>query len=304
MLKKSILVFLVVADCGSMNKAALQLFTSPTAVMNEINKLESELGFALFHRSNRGLTLTEAGKSLHRDAKYLAYFSQKAITNAKLASNPEKISIRIGSSYLRPCEPFFRIWNQIKGQHKQFQITVVPFNDSSLDEIFHSLGKNFDIMISICDITHWKKHYQFVKLWDSKFTISVSQSHPLATKKQLRLDDLFGERILFIETGTSRIIDGIRSYLEKEYPDIQIVNYLPHYDLNIFNLCAQEDILLLSTDMWEHMHPSLVQIPIEWDYSIPYGIMYPLNPAPYLIQFIHLIRSANLKNILLSSNHA
>lgn len=298
MLKKSILVFLTVADYGSMNKAALQLYISPTAIMNEINKLESELGFSLFIRSNRGLTLTEAGKSLYRDAKYLAYYSQKAIANARLASNPKKINIRIGSSYLRPCEPFYRIWNQIKGENKQFQITVVPFNDSSLDEIFHSLGENFDIMVSICDITLWKKHYQFVKLWDSKFMISVNQAHPLSAKKQLKIEDLFGERILFIDTGTSQIIDSIRSDLEKNYPDIQIVNYLPHYDLNIFNYCAQEDILLLSTDMWDHMHPSLVQIPVQWDYSIPYGIMYPLNPAPYLIQFIHLIRSTNLKNFL------
>lgn len=298
MLKKSILVFLTVADYGSMNKAALQLYISPTAIMNEINKLESELGFSLFIRSNRGLTLTEAGKSLYRDAKYLAYYSQKAIANARLASNPKQINIRIGSSYLRPCEPFYRIWNQIKGENKQFQITVVPFNDSSLDEIFHSLGENFDIMVSICDITLWKKHYQFVKLWDSKFMISVNQAHPLSAKKQLKIEDLFGKRILFIDTGTSQIIDSIRSDLEKNYPDIQIVNYLPHYDLNIFNYCAQEDILLLSTDMWDHMHPSLVQIPVQWDYSIPYGIMYPLNPAPYLIQFIHLIRSTNLKNFL------
>jgi len=293
LLDKTIKIFLTVADAGSMNKAAAKLYLSPTAVMNEMNKLEAHLGFSLFVRTNRGLTLTDAGKSLYDDAKYLSVYSQKAIANARLAANPSQINIRIGSSYLRPCSPFMKIWNEIKSSNRQFKISVVPFNDNSLDDIFHSLGKDFDILGSICDITNWKKHFQFAKLWDSEFMISLSPNHPLALKDQLTIQDLYGERILFIQAGTSAIIDDIRLELIKNHSQVQIENYLPHYDLDIFNRCTQEETLVLSTNMWDCIHPSLKSLPLDWGGTIPYGIMYPLESPPHLTRFINLICSAN-----------
>ncbi|MFR1476183.1 MAG: LysR family transcriptional regulator [Hydrogeniiclostridium mannosilyticum] len=51
--------FLRVADAGSFNKAAEELFITPPAVMKQITSLEASLDIQLFRRS-RGLTLTEA----------------------------------------------------------------------------------------------------------------------------------------------------------------------------------------------------------------------------------------------------
>lgn len=62
--------FIRVADAGSFNKAAEELFISPPAVIKQINLLEAQLGLTLFVRTHRGLKLTEAGKSLYQDAKY------------------------------------------------------------------------------------------------------------------------------------------------------------------------------------------------------------------------------------------
>ena len=56
--------FIRVADAGSFNKAAEQAFITPTAVIKQINLLETELDVQLFVRTHRGLKLTEAGKSL------------------------------------------------------------------------------------------------------------------------------------------------------------------------------------------------------------------------------------------------
>ena len=58
--------FIRVADAGSFNKAAEELFISPPAVIKQINLLEAQLGLTLFVRTHRGLKLTEAGKSLYR----------------------------------------------------------------------------------------------------------------------------------------------------------------------------------------------------------------------------------------------
>ena len=50
--------------CGSMNKAAQRLFCSQSALSSAIVEVERELGITVFHRSNRGISLTEDGRAL------------------------------------------------------------------------------------------------------------------------------------------------------------------------------------------------------------------------------------------------
>ena len=57
-------VFQSVASTGSMSKAALELNTVQSNVTARIKSLEDEVGFALFERTNRGVTLTAAGQRL------------------------------------------------------------------------------------------------------------------------------------------------------------------------------------------------------------------------------------------------
>lgn len=64
--------FLKVADAGSFNKAAEEMYITPTAVIKQINLLEGALNVKLFERTHRGLTLTLAGKSLYQDANTLS----------------------------------------------------------------------------------------------------------------------------------------------------------------------------------------------------------------------------------------
>jgi DNA-binding transcriptional LysR family regulator len=68
-----------VADSGSFSKAAEELHISPTAVIKQINLLESYLDLRLIIRTHRGITLTEAGKSLYKDAKYIIQYSNVKI---------------------------------------------------------------------------------------------------------------------------------------------------------------------------------------------------------------------------------
>ena len=75
--------FISVAESGSFTKTADALFITPTAVMKQINALEERIGVVLFDRTNHGLMLTEAGKSLLQDARYLIDYSDRAIEKAK-----------------------------------------------------------------------------------------------------------------------------------------------------------------------------------------------------------------------------
>ena len=63
---RQIRYFLTVADHGYLTAAAGQLFVAQPALSRQIAQLEDELGFALFERNPRGVTLTAAGK-LYRE---------------------------------------------------------------------------------------------------------------------------------------------------------------------------------------------------------------------------------------------
>lgn len=75
--------FLCVVESGSFNKAAEKLYISPPAVIKQINLLEEGLDLQLFVRTHRGLQLTDAGKSLYQDAKYIIQYCKDSVTRAK-----------------------------------------------------------------------------------------------------------------------------------------------------------------------------------------------------------------------------
>ena len=75
--------FICVVESGSFSKAAEKLFISSPAVIKQINSLESSLGLQLFNRTHRGLVVTEAGKSIYNDAKYIIGYSKEAVKRAK-----------------------------------------------------------------------------------------------------------------------------------------------------------------------------------------------------------------------------
>jgi DNA-binding transcriptional LysR family regulator len=102
--------FIRVADAGSFNKAAENIYITPSAVIKQINLLENELGLQLFERTHRGLSLTEAGKSLYQDAKYIIQYCDESIIRAQNAMQKKESIIRIGTSLMTPPQFLVELW--------------------------------------------------------------------------------------------------------------------------------------------------------------------------------------------------
>ena len=52
-----------------------------------------------------------------------------------------------------------------------------------------------------------------------------------------------------------------------------------------FNRCENTNDVLLAIPGWANVHPLLKVIPMEWDYSIPYGILHSPEPTPNVQSF-------------------
>ncbi len=112
----------------------------------------------------------------------------------------------------------------------------------------------------------------------------------LRASEMVKFDDLHGERLLMQAPGNSPINDRIRNEIQSSHPQITIVDLPHHYDLDAFNLCAEEEGLLLSLDAWKEVHPSLATIPLQTEETIPYGILSSTQPSPETRQLMDILR--------------
>ena len=92
-------VFYMVAKCGSLTKAADELYISQPAVSQSIKQLESQLGTSLFNRTHRGMELSEKGGKLifPKVEQALRLFSEAENQIEQLSSSASG-TIRIGAS--------------------------------------------------------------------------------------------------------------------------------------------------------------------------------------------------------------
>lgn len=292
MIHPHIETFVQVAECGSFSRAAAARFCSPVSIMNQINELEWRMGFTLLERTNHGVELTPAGQSLYASAKTIMATSEEAIRQARRIAGVEQGVIRLGTSFLRPCKPLLDVWAALDGEHADFQIRIVPFDDSpaSLAKMLKSLGRDIDCFVSPCDASLWKKHYAVCLLSQQRCCVALSKKHRLAGKKRLTWDDLAGESFMLVKRGVSPVLDRMRDEIEQHHQNIHIIDMPNIYDAEAFNQCEQRGYLMETPEVWADVHPSLVTLPMEWEYTLPYGVVYAKQSSATFTEFIRLIK--------------
>lgn len=285
--------FVRTADCGSFTKAAEKLFISPTAVMKQVNALESHLGLKLLNRTPQGIRLTPSGEVVYKDARFLFDYSKRSIDSARRAMEAESRIFRVGTSLLNPARPFMDLWYRVGRQFPGYKLQLVPFEDDHngiLGEI-GALGEKFDFLMAVCDSRLWLGKCSLLPLGRCKKMVAVSRDHRLAGRERLSISDLYGETLMMVKEGDSAGNDQIRADLARDHPAIQIEDTPRFYDISVFNRCAQTGNVLLILDCWQDVHPALVPIPVDWDYSLPYGLLYALEPSEEVERFVNAVRA-------------
>lgn len=290
--------FIAVADCGSFTKAAQRLYISPTAVMKQINALEDLVGIKLIERTHNGVRLTKSGSIIYHDAKFIIDYSKKSIEEARKADIYYDTTFCVGTSLLNPAKPFMDIWYRVNKDFPDYKLHLVPFEDNHegiLSEI-EKLGEKFDFLIGVCDSKEWLLRCNFLPLGRYKKMVAVPREHPLAKKERINIEDLYGETLMMVRRGDSGVNDFLRNDLEKNHPLINIEDTPQFYDLSVFNRCAETGNVLLTIECWQDVHPGLVSVPVNWDYSIPYGLLYSHEAPEDVLLFVEKVRELNAKD--------
>ena len=286
--------FIKVADAGSFNKAAEESYITPTAVIKQINLLEASLDVKLFERTHRGLILTKAGKSLYQDTKYIIQYCKDSVTRAKNAMQESANVIRIGTSPMTPAQLLMQLWPKIQANCPDMKFQIIPFENTpeNAREILGNLGKNVDVIGGIFDETMLNlRNCAGLQLSSEPLCCAVSIHHRLAAKSKLLIEDLYGENLLLMRRDWSHYVDQLRDDLWQNHSQIHIVDF-EFYNMSIFNRCENSNDVLLAIPGWANVHPLLKVIPVEWDHSIPYGLLHAPHPSETVKRFLEAAQAA------------
>ena len=293
MYSQQIKTFLCVAERGSLSKAAQDLYVTPASIMKQMNALEARLGLTLLRRTNQGVALTEAGTYIYRVAQKIVAQSEDAVRQARAIQQRGAKTIRIGSSFLNPGNVLIELWNRLSPDPAEYRFKIVPYDDDhqKIQSVVASLGKTMDFMVGSFNSQQMLNISRFYQLGQYRLCIAVPRNHPLASKERLSLSDLHGERLIVVKSGDTLQLDRLRELLKMTHPQIILEDANYFYDLNTFNTCEVTGSLLLTLDAWAGIHPALATVPVDWDFTVPYGLLYALDPSAQAAEFLERLQA-------------
>lgn len=130
---------------------------------------------------------------------------------------------------------------------------------------------------------------------DMPLRLAVPVRNPLSEKQELCLEDLRGSAILMPTEGLFKEMDAVRQEVRSHYPDIQIRDFSV-FGVSIFSCCENENIALLAVDDWQEVHPLVKLMPVRWNYTIPFGILYSRTPSDQVRFFLKTLQQIETKH--------
>lgn len=121
-------VFLAVAECGSLSRAAQRIGSSQPTLSRQMALLESQVGTALFERTRRGLSLTAAGEALRAPAQRMQDHAREWSLQAAGRALSLQGTVRLTASEMVSAYLLPEVLRSLRQTHPEIQIDLVASN--------------------------------------------------------------------------------------------------------------------------------------------------------------------------------
>ncbi len=200
--------FLEVARCGSIRKAAQNLFVASSAVNRQILRLEEELGTELFDRIPSGMRLNAAGERLQQHVRGTLHDFHLMRTELDALKGERKghVSVAAMDSLLIDFLP--SAVEEFSGSYPAVRYTISSALPSEVPERV-AMGEND---IGICYLGKLPATLEVVAKAPFPPGVVMAPSHPLAKKNQIGFDDCRGQAFIQISR-----LSPIHSLVQPEF---------------------------------------------------------------------------------------
>lgn len=163
--------FLLSVECGSFAKAAKASFISSTALTQQINLFEKELGFAVLYRSNSGLTLTPAGESFLQTARELQQIYENGRKKAAAIAREHRPSLRFGFAPYQFPEQWLTLLGEFHSENPDIPVRMIPV--PMLEQIRALQTGRIDVCILAKPKKSWTEGLGYINLLEDTYSFCL-----------------------------------------------------------------------------------------------------------------------------------
>lgn len=261
--------FLVAARSRSFTQAAQELYITPTALIQQIRLLEDSIGFSLFHRTARGIQLTEAGCSFRETAETIMEIYREGINRGQNIARAQKGTLRIGLS-VEDTPPFLiELCDLFRAKYPQIRLHFVRSRFEC--QIKDCVSDLFELFFFTQVNTLKEARLDFTPLYADETYLVMGKKHRLAGRESVTLEELEGET-LYVEEMYEEREDSMLKAIRDKQLDIVIDNR--PYDSSILLNISLEGGIMPSPKSWiSNYVPPLAAVKLE-GFSRMYGIAH------------------------------
>ena len=241
--------FLAVGETLSFRKAAEQLGIAQPALSRSVRQFEQQLGFALFERTTRRVTLTPAGEALYRDAADTMQRLTRAVTHAQKVAQGLSGTIMVGYSTFAATGPMPDIIIEFRKLYPDAHVALRLLASSEQAAAFEEGTLDLGFIMSVVSA----KPLTSIPVSRERLIVLVPASHPWANDKSITLETLArapivigsasrwrGFRSLVNDMVAAR---GLKLNIAEEADDLPVLLQLVRSDLG----CTILDASFIST---------------------------------------------------------
>lgn len=203
--------FVSIIDNNSFSVAAEENYISQSAISQQIQALEKELGYDLLVRNNRKFSLTPAGECFCKESKKILSEIDIMKVKAKLMASDTKYTLRVGYLMGYNGTELIDTISEFKEKYSEVEIELFANNHEEIAD--QTLANNIDLMFGDQRraFSKYFHNYNVAKLY--KY-ISVANYSNLAKKDKLTVEDLQNETCIIICSEEQRQVES------KYYKDV------------------------------------------------------------------------------------
>ena len=288
--------FVAVAEYRSFTRAAEQYRLTQTAITQQVQKLEEEMGVPLINRKNRPISLTPMGQVLLREARDILMRMNYAVRRTQEAATGITGSLRVGytKGYEHSDLPV-----KLRQFHHHYPNVLINCFRSDTDRLTAGLiNGEYDIIFTwdSSNLCH-DERVEFQLQDRVKLFAALYGSHPLAKRTMLTRADLKDEVMLFMSPSGSGDSFGdehfIRLYQKAGYsPNILLRS--SDVESILMMVAAEVGISVLPGSCLRHLSDAdnLVFVPMEGEDEVEeiLAVWRRDNQSPSLHRFLSLMQ--------------
>jgi DNA-binding transcriptional LysR family regulator len=180
----------VLAHTSSFSRAAEKVGITQSGITRSVADLESELGYALFYRTGRGVTPTERGRDFIERAGQLIEDTRSLMSGGDEKGDPYARSLRIG---VAPASLEWRLAEPLAALISRHPSLRFQIQGSSPERCVHQLRSGgVDVAMGFEEAFSDWSDLQLERIGMASPVLYVRHGHPLLEKRSVSSKDLTG----------------------------------------------------------------------------------------------------------------